>query len=157
MTERGPPSAPVLPNEPQREITGSIVARHRSLALIRPNKPVSSQGGTHPFPPPGQDPASSTLHQSGHPPPHTHTPRPHPCHRDHRGDAVLSQSQPLSVPDAALLIYTGIRRFFFYSPLFFLVGVEEGGALYTMVDIMYGYASARSGCLLYLPALLPPF
>lgn len=49
MTERGLPSAPVLPNEPQREITGSIVARHRSLALIRPNKPVSSQGRTHPF------------------------------------------------------------------------------------------------------------
>lgn len=48
MTERGLPSAPVLPNEPQREITGSIVARHRSLALIRPNKPVSSQGRTHP-------------------------------------------------------------------------------------------------------------
>lgn len=48
MTERGPQSAPVLPNEPQRGITGSIVARHRSLALIRPNKPVSSQGGTLP-------------------------------------------------------------------------------------------------------------
>lgn len=48
MTERGLQSAPVLPNEPQREITGSIVVRHRSLALIRPNKPVSSQGGTHP-------------------------------------------------------------------------------------------------------------
>lgn len=48
MTERGLPSAPVLSNEPQREITGSIVARHRSLALIRPNKPVSSQGRTHP-------------------------------------------------------------------------------------------------------------
>ncbi len=48
MTERGLPSAPVLPNEPQREITGSIVARHRSLALIRRNKPVSSQGRTHP-------------------------------------------------------------------------------------------------------------
>lgn len=48
MTERGLQSAPVLPNEPQREITGSIVARHRSLALIRPNKPVSSQARTHP-------------------------------------------------------------------------------------------------------------
>lgn len=48
MTERGLPSAPVLPSEPQREITGSIVARHRSLALIRPNKPVSSQSITHP-------------------------------------------------------------------------------------------------------------
>lgn len=48
MTERGLQSAPVLPNEPQREITGSIVARHRSLALIRPNKPVSSQSGTLP-------------------------------------------------------------------------------------------------------------
>lgn len=51
MTERGLQSAPVLPNEPQREITGSIVARHRSLALIRPNKPVSSQARTHPCPP----------------------------------------------------------------------------------------------------------
>lgn len=48
MTEWGLPSAPALPNEPQREITGSIVARHRSLALISPNKPVSSQDGTHP-------------------------------------------------------------------------------------------------------------
>lgn len=48
MTERGLQSAPVLPNEPQREITGSIVTMHRSLALIRPNKPVSSQYRTHP-------------------------------------------------------------------------------------------------------------
>lgn len=48
MTERGLQSAPVLTNEPQKEITGSIVVRHRSLALIRPNKPVSSQGETHP-------------------------------------------------------------------------------------------------------------
>ena len=48
MTEPGPPSAPALPNEPQREITGFIVARHRSLALISPNKPVSSQAWTHP-------------------------------------------------------------------------------------------------------------
>lgn len=51
MTEWGLPSAPVLPSEPQREITGSIVARHRSLALIRPNKPVSSQRRTHPSAP----------------------------------------------------------------------------------------------------------
>lgn len=69
MTERGLPSAPVLPNEPQREITGSIVARHRSLALIRPNKPVSSQGGTHP----------STAGQEPHA---AHSFSPPLCHRD---------------------------------------------------------------------------
>lgn len=80
MTERGLPSAPVLPNEPQREITGSIVARHRSLALIRPNKPVSSQGRTHPF----------TTSQE----PHTaHSSSRSLCHYDIRVDLALSPAE----------------------------------------------------------------
>lgn len=80
MTERGLPSAPVLPNEPQREITGSIVARHRSLALIRPNKPVSSQGRTHPF----------TTSQE----PHTaHSSNRSLCHYDIGVDLALSPAE----------------------------------------------------------------
>lgn len=80
MTERGLPSAPVLPNEPQREITGSIVARHRSLALIRPNKPVSSQGRTHPF----------TTSQERHT---AHSSSLSLCHYDIRVDLALSPSE----------------------------------------------------------------
>lgn len=93
MTERGLPSAPVLPNEPQREITGSIVARHRSLALIRPNKPVSSQRRTHPFTT-SQEP--HTAHSCSH----------SLCHYDIRLDLALSPAEIQLKSCSTLFIFT---------------------------------------------------
>lgn len=120
MTERGLPSAPVLPNEPQREITGSIVARHRSLALIRPNKPVSSQRRTHPF----------TTSQE----PHTaHSSSRSLCHYDIRLDLALSPTEiQLSPAEHCLYLHvdTGLTSLFL------------SWLMCTVVQIMYGYVSA---------------
>lgn len=153
MTERGPPSAPVLPNEPQREITGSIVARHRSLALIRPNKPVSSQGETHPFPPPGQDPArSSTLRQFGAGPPSPLPTHPLP-YRDHQGVAAASRSQPLGAP---VYLHWKMETFFIPSVIMF---VGWGGFRGATLEQPWTQCMGMRlhGRLPYLPALLPPF
>lgn len=132
MTERGLPSAPLLPNEPQREITGSIVAGHRSLALIRPNKPVSSQGRTHP----------SAASQE----PHTAHSWSHSlCHYDIRVTRSYPPPEYNLVSFTQLFIFTCLVR---NNRSFFPLG---HCCVVCCSEIMHGYVSTYTGCLLARP------
>lgn len=122
MTERRLQSAPMLPNEPQREITGSIVARHRSLALIRPNKPVSSQGGTLP----------SAAGQE------THTAHSFSCQLSCLYDIPVSTTLYTTV----YIYMLTVRKEFLSFSLCRQCCVH---------CIMYGHVSSCTGCLLACP------